>query len=457
MWILPKQLHTSAFVPDTEALISDYAELSQLCAQSLTLRSKLMPARTWSQKWKRDNWTQHLFGQILRPSHGQSFLGRWTSLLEDFPVSHSAQQENEQETKTKDTSFPTFWTALESSDLPLFSLKMLRESSQQNSEGMNGRIQPGLQFCFMSSDNWNEWVTKRRQEFFQRLNWGRRTNAKEYSSWGSPAANDANKSRVAGEINSNQAGLARSVGREITNWPSPVASEIRQGFQDRTRGMKGSQESLTTIVMKSWPTPNAADSLQGGTTQGNRKHPNLSVAIHGLPDPDNRSTHGSRLESWATPEGMAGGKISRGGNRKSELLLTGQVKAWATPATRDTQGPRGKGAQERKGNPMDTLPNQLETTSMRLNPRWVETLMGLPVGWTMVSCTRPIANPAHAAMMSSAGNAEGTTQTVHVLGQIVSMTDSRTDELRLLGNGVVPACAKKAFVTLFNQLHENTK
>ncbi len=139
------------------------------------------------------------------------------------------------------------------------------------------------------------------------------------------------------------------------------------------------------------------------------------------------------------------------------MPLTAQVKAWATPATRDTQGPRGKGAQERKGNPMDTLPNQLETTSMRLNPRWVETLMGLPVGWTMVSCTRPIANPAHAAMMSSAGNAEGTTQTVHVLGQIVSMTDSRTDELRLLGNGVVPACAEKAFVTLFNQLHENTK
>jgi hypothetical protein len=26
----------------------------------------------------------------------------------------------------------------------------------------------------------------------------------------------------------------------------------------------------------------------------------------------------------------------------------------------------------------------------KLNPRWVETLMGLPIGWTMPSCIRPV-------------------------------------------------------------------
>jgi hypothetical protein len=30
--------------------------------------------------------------------------------------------------------------------------------------------------------------------------------------------------------------------------------------------------------------------------------------------------------------------------------------------------------------------------------------------------------------------------------------DNRTDELRLLGNGVVPATAEKAFLTLYNKL-----
>jgi hypothetical protein len=26
----------------------------------------------------------------------------------------------------------------------------------------------------------------------------------------------------------------------------------------------------------------------------------------------------------------------------------------------------------------------------KLNPRWVETLMGLPIGWTMPSCQSPV-------------------------------------------------------------------
>lgn len=26
----------------------------------------------------------------------------------------------------------------------------------------------------------------------------------------------------------------------------------------------------------------------------------------------------------------------------------------------------------------------------KLNPRWVETLMGLPIGWTMPSCASPV-------------------------------------------------------------------
>jgi hypothetical protein len=29
-------------------------------------------------------------------------------------------------------------------------------------------------------------------------------------------------------------------------------------------------------------------------------------------------------------------------------------------------------------------------TGGKLNPRWVETLMGLPVGWTMPSCASPV-------------------------------------------------------------------
>jgi hypothetical protein len=110
----------------------------------------------------------------------------------------------------------------------------------------------------MSSRAWNALVTKRRGEYLARLNAARRTAENEYSFW-----------------------------------PSPVASEVRQGFQDRSRGMKGSQESLTTVVIKCGPL-----------------------------GPDNPNTHGSHQGS--------------------------------------------------------------------LNPRWVETLMGLPVSWTMPSWQSPV-------------------------------------------------------------------
>ena len=59
-----------------------------------------------------------------------------------------------------------------------------------------------------------------------------------------------------------------------------------------------------------------------------------------------------------------------------------------------------------------------------LNSRWVEILMNLPVGWVMPSCDK--------------------------LNQVADYerNDNRTDELRMLGNGVVPATAAKAFHTL---------
>jgi hypothetical protein len=95
-------------------------------------------------------------------------------------------------------------------------------------------------------------------------------------------------------------------------------------------------------------------------------------------------------------------------------------------------------------------------TTGKLNPRWVETLMGLPIGWTMPSCGQPIANHVHVVTMSSAGNVEDTTQTAHAQAQIATMIDSRIDELRLLGNGVVPATAALAFTTLLNE-QRNTR
>lgn len=59
-----------------------------------------------------------------------------------------------------------------------------------------------------------------------------------------------------------------------------------------------------------------------------------------------RRTDGIGSGSWATPNTMEGGQTSRGGKRKGELLLGGQVKTWPTPTEGD-----GKASGSRIGNP----------------------------------------------------------------------------------------------------------
>ena len=160
MWIIPSPI--SPYVQDTEELISDLDELSEVCGQSLMWRSKPSQSSTWRKRLKRDGWIQHLSGRILRHSSSASFTEKWTSSLEASLANPSVKQEKEEEQTTNDTYGPTSSRAFEIwGDLPLFSSRTLKESSQQRSE-----IKV---FSTMSSSDWSNWVTTRRQEYSARV------------------------------------------------------------------------------------------------------------------------------------------------------------------------------------------------------------------------------------------------------------------------------------------------
>ena len=366
MWILPKQLHTSPFVPDMAALISDSTEQSEICAQSLLARSKPSPARTWSQRWKRDSWTRHLSGRILKPSHGPSFVTAWTSSVAATRASHSQQPARDSAPKTSDTSGRLSQPELLQCDQVSVFLKTSRDISAL-----------GYPTCCKT---WSDWVTERRSAWRARVNAARLTRGKEFGSWPTIRASEyKDVGPVGSKSHDHMLGkhyLCAVVTQEETNGQAAPASSSslgsRQGSSDR------------------WPTPNAMDSV------GSRRHGYMD---DGRP----RSATRPRKDKLTGHPGTT---------------LTDAV--WATPATRDTQGQRGAAANARKGNPLDTLPNQMaqwgtltardhksgrgneereykELTPMverqqsgKLNPRWVETLMGLPIGWTMPSCTSPV-------------------------------------------------------------------
>jgi hypothetical protein len=277
MWILPKQLHTLASVQGTEGLNLDLNESSQLCAQSLFVRSKPSPLRTWLPKWKRDSWTQHLFGRILKPSLGKAFEIEWTSLLAVTPVNLSVQQESEPEKTTQDTCGHGLQMELLQCDQNYVSLKTSKDIFRWG--------------CPTLSKTWQEWVIERRGAYSARLNAVRRTNASECSLW--------------------------------------PTIRVRQG-QDCASERRRNSPSLDSIVKQQ---------LECGP-----------------PAPDSHSTHGSRQESWGTP------------------------------TARDHKSGRGKEDRDYK----ELTPMVERTQAGKLNPRWVDALLGLPIGWTMPSCTSPV-------------------------------------------------------------------
>ena len=239
MWIIPNNYQPcSAFAPDTVESSEDLGLPGLNIESSLMWRSKHSQLQTWLRRWKRDSWLQRLSTRILRPSHTESFATEWTYYLEDSHVSLSVLLDSVKESKMNDTCFRTLQKESQSADLDLFSWRTSKELSQV-------KQQIELRFCSMSSDAWKSWVTKLRQEYSQRLKLAHPTSDEEYSSW-----------------------------------PTIAAHEARLGYQCRDNGKKGTQKSLTTVVVEDGRR-DAESNLKTGKSQN--LNPNWVEQLMGLP------------------------------------------------------------------------------------------------------------------------------------------------------------------------------
>jgi hypothetical protein len=422
MWILPKQLHTSAFVPDTEALISDLNEQSQVCAQSLLVRSKVSPARTWSLKWKRDSWTQLLSGRILKPSHGPSFTAAWTSSLAATRASHSAQPASDSEPKTQDTSGPT-----SEQELTLFDLESVSSRTSKDT------LPSG---CVTCCKTWAEWVTERRGAWRQRVNAVRLTSGSGSSSWPTIRASEyKDVGPVGSKSHDHMLGkhyLCAVVTQDAANWPTIRVAAERASRTSMTKQGHWSAPSIAQAVeLAEGILPREFKNAEELTPQAKRIFD--AAQLHGQAAPASSNTSGSRQGLWQTPKAtnadcpvIHNPQRSDGGQpnlaaqmvleqKKQELWLTPRAnepdsdpnfaarnadrgahchgtlssqakrEQWGTPTARDHKSGRGNEDRQYK----ELTPMVERQQSGKLNPRWVETLMGLPIGWTMPSCTSP--------------------------------------------------------------------
>lgn len=462
-------------------------ELAQLSEQSLTVRSKFTPLKTWLIKWKKESSRPLLFGRILKPSHSRIFMEKWISLVE---ASHA----NPFQLLDKETAIQTQGTYSHSSskesliaDLPLFSWKMSEDSLAQSSNQITGQIPKGLQYCSTSSESWSESVTSHIGAYSQRekqacpilgkeclslekerilqmgiskpvlsidtfktvdtqsltrdtIAWTKtkpirirahlELTAKEsyYSDLlkeleALKISNPTAFADLAGEIDGNNSmSQEEPCEEELTepkNWATPITTEpitlkdqdpswksiklTNQVYWDHKDMIKEMTEP------KEWRTPQQRDfydisrSKEYIAKDQMRENYQNNIAFQVLSSPIEQ-------ENWATPNAAMGEKSYHAmstaylekriqDHRQIDLGMQIQMdaKGWLTPTSRDY---KDLGVSHHTMNsilanghqPRLAFQAQLseEEDKRYLNPRWVEMLMGLPIGWTMRDCVSPI-------------------------------------------------------------------
>lgn len=436
MWILPKQLRTFLCAADTEALTSDSGAASQVCAQSLIRRSKLVQSNFFLREWRAGNLTRLRSGVISSPFLGGLFTAKWTSSLADIPASLSAPPESEPVKTIPGTSGLGSQMEFPNCSPDFVSLKTSKGTFRWDSP--------------QSSAIWKSWVTERRGAYSARVKSARLTSASECSSWPTMGTTQAH---ISGQGSSTIEEVAKQRTFHLKHRTNKHGEIVAR------EGGKTHQATLASAVVgvQNWPTIRASEYKDVGPV-GSKSHDHMlgkhylcavvTQEEHGQAAPANPSTHGSRLESWPTARSLDGQinesletwetrqqKKAKQGinlhrplsiavaqeikkqeswaapqannsrtptvaetknqNTSTQIYLQNQVgatqKQWATPQTRDN---RSGGADrwdnsERSRNLNDQMAAQT-TQNAKLNPRWVETLMGLPVGWTMASCASPV-------------------------------------------------------------------
>ena len=301
MWILPDQLIQSHSLKVTEALSEALSLLDNELDQSLLVKSKPMPSRTLSQRWKKGHWIRTLFGRMPKPSQASNFLEKWIFSLEDSHVSHSVQQVEEKQMKTRVICGQLAFEQLNLFSPSEFSLKMSKDSSLPSWEEMNGVTQKGHQYCSMSAESWKDEVIKQRGEYSQRVKQARHIREKESLSsenWSTPNTMDELPQRSEESLR-RQASTTRKgrtkpanlreqvnpraceIYKEV-NWPTPVVRDYQDVPSPKALIWKDGKSRLDTVPNVAMYGPQGQDNLNG-EWKNLELNPNWVEQLMGLP------------------------------------------------------------------------------------------------------------------------------------------------------------------------------
>jgi hypothetical protein len=197
-----------------------------------------------------------------------------------------------------------------------------------------------------------------------------RTKESGSSSWPTANARDWKDGSAKCNQRAMDAGHQITLARAATCWSIP-STMMGAMYPESNMEKRNSPSLASQVVMLPTPTTAEAGKIsccpnygQLGLSNHPDVHgyqvnrPKLEKSRSGLVAQENPNTNGNRPESWATP-------------------IVGDSHLVSTPEVAAKRLAEGKISLSRQN-------------AGKLNPRWVETLMGLPVGWTMPSCASPV-------------------------------------------------------------------
>tara|TARA_E500000081_G_C6119606_1_gene347115 strand:- start:1311 stop:1970 length:660 start_codon:yes stop_codon:yes gene_type:complete len=188
---------------------------------------------------------------------------------------------------------------------------------------------------------------------------------------------------------------------EKMNWPTPTAGMIKQDVGDQGQYAQRVQDNGHQVMLPSavklsnWPTPQVSD-MNGAANPNREAHRRQLRDVEtgfGQVAPMNDNTPGKHQESsWLTPrvveiEESRESWLKRNkkyGRSKGHSNLTMQVKenTWPTPQVHLAKETNSPAEYNRKTKSMIAVATKQPNHNLKLNPEWVEQLMGLDIGWT---------------------------------------------------------------------------
>ena len=350
--------------PELLDSISEFGLFFQSLELSVSLSGKATQRPYSWRGWKTRPWMKLLSGVTLQPSTAAAGMELWIQSVSASLASRSVALASEPESRKGHDQDSSLKPAelFAKYDQGIFLSKTCQDSFLTSS-------------CPSYLENFPKWGSMRSGECFQQEMWVAPILEKESSSsrWITPRLVNARGSKKRREQGSNESVKSQA---ESLSWRTPRATEYKNPDQSHAQKAKGLPVEHLSAQTKNWPTPRVCMRSKRGVKDLNSdKYKNAEAPKIKLRD---------QSASWPTPSATEVRQgvqdRSRGKKGSQESLTTIVLKEF------ECNNPTGPMAPVNESNGSDssksaqTSPQPLKK---RLNPKFVEHLMGMPLGWSL--------------------------------------------------------------------------